>query len=194
MKKGLVLILISLILGAAKMNDVQTINVVDYAGYIGPNGGISFGDYYIGKIHLNNLSQELWFEPVVTKENVGSGKFKQIWHKISSEKQRLYIDDIAQTITKRLNEYKADGIYVENAEGKRIVVKIGSEEFLQTLKGRISTIWGIVNPKVGDKYFKNGWSEGRDKELSENREYYSFIYPFQKMSLQEYTKAFGYKK
>lgn len=90
MRKGLEILLISLLLGAAKMSRAEVIPVVDYAKYQYFNGQEKGDDYYLGKIHLNNDSKELWFEPVKTEENVGVGGIKKAWHKLTSQKPRLY--------------------------------------------------------------------------------------------------------
>lgn len=192
MRKSLLLLMFAVLMGAAKMNDnrAEIINVVDYGGFNGPNGYLK-GDFYLGQIHLNNVSKELWFEPVLTNEKVGSGKISQLWQKFATERPRLYIAGASTTINTRLDEFRKNGIYSEDTNGKRIVIPIGNSNFPEILKANIAARWGIVDPETGEKYFKNGWSESRNNELSENREYYSFKYPFQKISKEEFINIQG---
>lgn len=190
MKKGLVLILISLILGAAKMNNTEIIPVVDYAKYQYFNGPERGDDYYVGNIYLDNKNKKIWFESVKTEENVGVGGIKKAWYKLTSQKPRLYIDKENFYIARKIKEFKHNGIETKDAENHNTIVEIGSENFPLALKSYISKTWGIVNQSTGQKYFKNGWSKTKENELAQNREYYNFEHPFQKMTEKEYNKHY----
>lgn len=190
MRKILVLVLVTFFLGAFNMDYPEIIPVVDYAKYEYFNGPEKGDDYYIGNIYLDNKEKKLWFVPVKTEENVGGGTIKKAWQKFTSQKPRLYIDKESFYITRKLKEFELNGIETKDAECDNNLIKIGDKDFPSALKSYISKVWGIVNQTTGEKYFKNGWSRTKGKELAQNREYYNFEYPFQRMTEKEYNAHF----
>lgn len=184
MKKVLMLFLLSIILGASKMNVSITFHIVDYAKYQYLNGDKKGDDYYIGKVIVTN--DDIKFIPVKTDENVGVGSFKRMIQNLNSSKPRLNIDEESESLEKKISEFLSNGIRIQDSEGKYAIVKLGEEYFIPALQSYLSESRGIVSSKVGEKYFQNGWSKTRENELENHREYYNFEYPFQKMTSKEY--------
>lgn len=190
MKKVLMLVLVTFFLGAFTMEYPEVIPVVDYAKYEYFNGPERGDDYYIGNIYLDNKEKKIWFVPVKTEENVGVGTIKKAWQKIISQKPRLYIDKESFYIARKLKEFELNGIEIKDAKHRKKLIKIGDKDFPSALKSYISKVWGVVNQPTGEKYLKNGWSRTKEKELAQNREYYNFEYPFQKMTEKQYNAHF----
>lgn len=191
MKKILILFLLTVILGASKMNVSTTLHIVNYAKYQYLNGDQKGDDYYIGKVIVTN--NDIKFIPVKTYDNVGAGSFKRMIQNFTSSKPRLNIDEETKSLDKKLSEFLSKGIRIQDKEGKYLIVKLGEENFIPALQSYLSESRGIVSSEVGEKYFQNGWAKTRENELENNREYYNFEYPFQKMSAKEYSQHFMQK-
>lgn len=191
MKKFLILFLVSIVLGASKMNVSTTFHIVSYAKYQYLNGDQKGDDYYIGKVIVTN--NDIKFIPVKTHENVGVGSLKRIIQGFTSSKPRLNINEETEFLEKKLSEFLSKGIRIQDSEGKYLIVKFGEENFIPALRSYLSESRGIVSSGVGEKYFQSGWAKTRENELENNREYYNFEYPFQKMTAKEYSQHFVQK-
>lgn len=188
MKRFVILFLASIVLGASKVNVSTTFHIVNYAKYQYLNGEQKGDDYYIGKVIVTN--NDIRFIPVETHENVGAGSFKRMMQNFIPSKPCLNIDKETKSLEKQISEFLSKGIRIQDNEGKYLIVKLGEENFTSALQSYLSESRGIVSSKVGEKYFQNGWSKTREDELENNREYYNFEYPFQKMTAKEYSQHF----
>lgn len=188
MRKVFILFLLGIILGASKMNEDTTFHIVNYAKYQYLNGDVKGDDYYIGKVIITN--NDIKFISVKTDEDVGVNSFRKMVQDFSSSKPRLNINEERRAIDKKISEFLSKGIRFQNNEGQYITTKLGDDNFVLALQNYLSESRGIVSSSIGEKYFQNGWSRSRKNELEDNREYYNFEYPFQKMTSEEYLQHY----